>query len=217
MTVTLTDVNDAPVSTDDTVSAEEDLARVLTVADFGAYDDQDGQPLAAVRITALETEGSLQYRDGSGAWTDVLLSQEISRADIDAGRLRFVPDLNESGSPYATVRFSVGDGAAFSAADYALTCTVAPEPVVAIDAVLEGDNVVNALEDGDVVVSGTTAAVEAGRAVTVTLRDTAGTTVTSLATVGADGRWALSGLQMADISGLLNEDITVSALVSRCR
>ena len=86
--------------------------------------------------------------------------------------------------------------------------------MIAIDAVLEGDNVVNALEDGDVVVSGTTTAVEAGRTVTVTLRDTAGTTITSLATVGADGRWALSGLQMADISGLLNGDITVGATVS---
>jgi hypothetical protein len=51
----------------------------------------------------------------------VSLNQEISVADIAAGRLRFVPDADENGTPYATVGFKVGDGAAFSAAAYTLT------------------------------------------------------------------------------------------------
>ena len=50
----------------------------------------------------------------------------ISAADITAGRLRFAPDLNETGSPYATLGFQVSDGTAFSAATYTLTATVTP-------------------------------------------------------------------------------------------
>ena len=212
--LTVTAVDDAPVSGGGAARPVEAGPAVSRGGAVGAYADVEGSPVTSGRNTALGTDGWLQYRENSGAWADVALNQEISRADIDAGRLRFVSDANESGSPYATIGFRVSDGALFSAAAYTLTVNVAPEPLIAIDAVLEGDNVVNALEDGDVVVSGTTTAVEAGRTVTVTLRDTAGTTITSLATVGADGRWALSGLQMADISGLLNGDITVSAAVS---
>ena len=125
LTATVTAVNDAPTSTNDAVTTAEDTPLVLALTDFGTYADVEGTPLAAVRISALATDGQLQYdTTGTGAWAAVTLNQVISAADITAGRLRFAPDLNETGSPYATIGFQVSDGAAFSAATYTLTATV---------------------------------------------------------------------------------------------
>ncbi len=125
-TVTVSAVNDAPTSTNDAVLTAEDTPLVLAVSDFGTYNDVEATPLAAVRISALATDGLLEYdTTGTGTWAAVTLNQVISAADITAGRLRFAPDANETGSPYATIGFEVSDGAAFSAATYTLTASVA--------------------------------------------------------------------------------------------
>ncbi|MBO0591036.1 gliding motility-associated C-terminal domain-containing protein, partial [Cellulophaga sp. E16_2] len=82
-------------------------------------------------------------------------------------------------------------------------------PVIDITTPIEGDNVVNAAEDGDVTISGTTTGVEDGQTVTVTFSD--GTnTVTTTATVSGD-TWTATD---ADISGLTNGPITVTADVT---
>jgi hypothetical protein len=57
--------NHKPTSTDDEVATAEDTATVLGLDDFGSYADADGQPLMAVRITTLASNGALQY-DVSG-------------------------------------------------------------------------------------------------------------------------------------------------------
>ena len=49
ITVDVTAVNDAPTSTDDSVTTAEDTAKVLTVNDFGTYADAENAPLAAVK------------------------------------------------------------------------------------------------------------------------------------------------------------------------
>ncbi len=109
-TITVNPVNDAPTSTNDSVTTAEDTAVVLTVADFGGYSDVEGTPVASVQITSLATDGQLQYdTTGTGTWAAVALNQVVSAADIAAGRLRFVPDANENGSPYATIGFRVSD------------------------------------------------------------------------------------------------------------
>jgi hypothetical protein len=119
-------VNDAPVSSDPTVTINEDTTRTLTLSDFGTYSDVEGTPIAAVKITSLASNGSLQYDPtGTGGWVAVTLNQEISAAGVAAGRLRFVPDANENGSPYAIIGFKVGDGADFSASTYTLRVIVA--------------------------------------------------------------------------------------------
>ena len=46
-----------------------------------------------------------------------------SADDIAANRLRFVPDANENGAPYATIGFQVSDGSAFSAASTSSSVT----------------------------------------------------------------------------------------------
>ena len=82
-------------------------------------------------------------------------------------------------------------------------------PTIAIATTLAGDNVVNAAEDGSVVISGTTTGAEDGQIVTVTLSD-GSHTVTKTASV-TNGGWSTSG---ADISGFNNGNVTVRADVS---
>ena len=48
----------------------------------------------------------------------------MTRADIEAGRLAFVPEANASGSAYASFTFKVGDGTVESAAAYTMTVDV---------------------------------------------------------------------------------------------
>ncbi len=117
-------MNVAPTSTDDSETTAEDTPLTLGLDDFGSYADVEGTAIAAVKITTLESNGSLEYDTGGGTWVAVAPNQEISAADISTGRLRFVPDANENGTPYASVGFKVGDGTDFSASAYTLTLNV---------------------------------------------------------------------------------------------
>ena len=118
--------NQKPTSTNDAIKTLEDTPKVLGLSDFGTYADPDGNPLKAVKITTLASNGSLQYDlTGTGNWANVTLDQEISAFDVAAGRLRFVPDPDQNGSPYAAIGFQVGDGIDFSASAYTLTVHVA--------------------------------------------------------------------------------------------
>ncbi|MFO7901276.1 MAG: Ig-like domain-containing protein, partial [Pirellulaceae bacterium] len=121
MTIDVAPVQDAPTASANTVTTNEDEAYVFSASDFNFSDVDEGDTLAAVRITSLPTPGSLDF-DGAGVSED----QEISRDDIEAGELTFTPDPDENGDDYATFRFEVGDGMAFSVADYPMTIDVAP-------------------------------------------------------------------------------------------
>ncbi len=124
-TINITAVNDAPTSANDSVATNEDITVILGLSDFGTYADPEGTPIASVRITTLETNGSLEFdTTGLGAWAAVTLNQDITAAHISAGRLRFVPDGNENGTPYTTVGFRVSDGVLLSTAAYTLTLNV---------------------------------------------------------------------------------------------
>jgi T1SS-143 domain-containing protein len=125
--ITVNAVNDAPLSTNDSVTMDEDTTKVLLISDFGTYSDVEASAIAAVKITSLATDGKLQYLN-SGNWVNVTLNQEVSVADITAGKLRFVPDANESGNAYATIGFKVSDGSAFSGSAYTLTVNVTEVP-----------------------------------------------------------------------------------------
>ncbi|MEA3469891.1 MAG: tandem-95 repeat protein, partial [Thermodesulfobacteriota bacterium] len=127
--ITVNDVNHAPTASDQTLTTDEDTDIVLTLDSFG-YSDTDNEPMAAVRITSLESNGQLKL-DGS----DVSIDQEISRADIDAGKLTFTPDADEAGSDYATFSFQVSDGEDWSTESYTTAIDVdaiADAPVIAV-------------------------------------------------------------------------------------
>ncbi|MYD65996.1 MAG: hypothetical protein F4X26_08495, partial [Chloroflexi bacterium] len=118
MTINVNPVNDPPTAASNTVTTAVDTAYAFAAADFG-FSDIDGDPLASVRIKAVETDGDLEL-DGAG----VAVDQVIQRADIDAGDLIFTPHAGESGDPYATFRFMVGDGTAESVSVYTMTVDV---------------------------------------------------------------------------------------------
>ena len=116
----------APQSSNDSRTIDEDTQVLLATDDFGTYSDPGSVPLAAVKISTLASAGSLEYdTTGAGAWAAVTVDQEISAADITAGRLRFSPVADGNGTPYATVGFRVGNGTDFSI-PYTLTVNVTP-------------------------------------------------------------------------------------------
>ncbi|PHS11806.1 MAG: hypothetical protein COA78_08945 [Blastopirellula sp.] len=112
------DVNDAPTATNNTVITNEDIDHVFSASDFN-FTDIDGDTLASVQITSLETAGALQL---SGS--DVVLNQVITRADIDAENLIFAPVMGESGTGYDSFEFSVNDGTVDSLSSYVMTVDV---------------------------------------------------------------------------------------------
>ncbi|QEY65005.1 tandem-95 repeat protein [Metapseudomonas lalkuanensis] len=116
-------VNIAPTSTDDSLTTLEDTPVLLHVSDFGSYNDSEGTPLAAVRVTALPGTGSLQVFNGT-TWLAVTVDQVVSRADLDADRLRYVPAADGNGSPYASIGFKVGDGTDFASSANTLSISV---------------------------------------------------------------------------------------------
>ena len=121
-TVNVAAVNDAPVAAPVNVTGTEDTPLVLGWSTFGVSDVDSPASSLGVKITQLPGEGKLQYLDGS-TWKDVANNQTFSKADIDAGKLRFLPDANESGvngyggtgvgnnqADYAQIKFQPTDG-----------------------------------------------------------------------------------------------------------
>jgi hypothetical protein len=130
-----TPTNTPPTSTDDSATTSEDATLILAATDFGTFADADLDPFAGVRITTLESAGDLEFDStGAGTWVDVVANQDIAAAQLGAGRLRFLPDPDAFGSPYATLSFQVSDGIDPSAASYVLTISVtaADDPPVAL-------------------------------------------------------------------------------------
>ena len=97
-------VDSAPTAQNGSVQGVEDTPLVLTWNSFNVSDDSSSSE-QGLHITGLPTNGVLEYSSDPGAanavWTTVTLTDghyDISRADIDAGKLRFVPAENESSS-----------------------------------------------------------------------------------------------------------------------
>ncbi len=116
--ITVSPVNDAPTAANNTVTTAEDTAYTFTAADFN-FSDVDGDTLASVQITGLESVGSLQLNG-----VDVSLNQVITKADIDAGRLRFTPAADANGAGYDSFGFTVNDGITDSVSSYTMTVAV---------------------------------------------------------------------------------------------
>ncbi len=121
LALTVNAVNDAPTAADGTVTMSENADHVFVASEFHFSDVDTGDTLSAVQITTLATNGALK-------WNGVLVvaNQEVTRADIDAGKLMFKPFVNESGTPYATFGFKVKDtgGPIFSASAYTISANV---------------------------------------------------------------------------------------------
>ncbi len=98
-TVNVVAVNDPPVATGSAVTGTEDTPLALTWANFGVTDVDSPQSSLGVKITDLPVAGKLQYLAADGAtWTNVTAGQTFTKAQIDGGQLRFMPNANESGT-----------------------------------------------------------------------------------------------------------------------
>lgn len=108
LSFSITPVPDPPSGQDNDITTAEDAAYTLAAADFGFSDPNDTPPnvFAGVAIAAVPNVGSFELNG-----TPVVVSQVISRADIDAGLLRFTPATNGNGDPYAAFSFYVRDDA----------------------------------------------------------------------------------------------------------
>ncbi len=137
--VNVTAVNDAPTASNGQAHGTEDTPLVLAWSQFNAHDVDSPASALSVRIQSLPVNGVLQYRSSAGAnWTDVSTPQVISKASIDAGLLRFLPGLNESGTDafgaagtgnlrndYATFNYQVTDGS-LNSPTTTMTIDIAP-------------------------------------------------------------------------------------------
>ncbi|WP_461632313.1 cadherin domain-containing protein [Labilibaculum euxinus] len=131
--VDITAVNDKPTTSSFTTSTiYENTTYAFVTVNFG-YSDDDGDPLDHVRITAVPANGSLWVdADGSGTinGAESALSNNgtVSKADLDAGKLKY---LNTNGTS-SSFTFDVNDGTDYSASTYTATLTVTPEPTVTL-------------------------------------------------------------------------------------
>ncbi|MBS3670106.1 type I secretion C-terminal target domain-containing protein, partial [Vreelandella boliviensis] len=106
-------VDAAPEAAGGQVTGEEDTALILKWSDFNITDDSPAAEQGIV-ITDLPASGALEFKDASGQWQSVAVDANFSRAEIDAGQLRFMPEANESGfDSYG------GEGVGNQQADYA--------------------------------------------------------------------------------------------------
>jgi hypothetical protein len=98
--------NNAPSGTAGTITAAENAAHALAIADFGFTDPQDSPSDAflGVKITTLADSGNLLLNGAA-----VTAGQFVSTADIAQGRLTFAPAPGTVGSPYASFTFQVRD------------------------------------------------------------------------------------------------------------
>ncbi len=185
-------LNTPPVAAGGTVQGVEDTALVLDWSRFNVSDDSPATEQGIV-ITGLPADGMLQFNTAgpgqAAAWTRIELSEgryEVSGADIEAGRLRFVPDAHESGwdgsagsgvgdqqADYARISYRPSDGE-FEGAEATLRVDIVPvadAPVVGLEvgatSTVEGAGASYGLGGGIVlsVVNGTYAAtgLEGGR------------------------------------------------------
>ncbi|GFK40312.1 Ig-like domain-containing protein [Vibrio cholerae] len=116
----------APTTSGGYAQGDEDTLITLTWSQFNVSDEDTPADQLSIKITSLPVDGVLQYKDANGNWQLVVKDQVFSKADIDAGRLQFLPDQNEaSGSAgsganngvdgnklgdYASFGYQVSDG-----------------------------------------------------------------------------------------------------------
>lgn len=118
LSITVTDVNDAPVVVDVSKAGTEDTPLPLAAADFDAgFTDVDtGDALQGVRILSLPAHGTLRL-DGA----PVTAGDEVVRADL--GKLAFTPDANWNGT--TSFSWNGSDGTAYAATGGTFTITIA--------------------------------------------------------------------------------------------
>ena len=109
-TVNITDINETPESSSSSVIIDEDSLYRFSLTDFPFSDPDEGDSLETVFIDSLPGKGEIELNG-----TAIEAGDEISRSDIEAGNLTFLPEAHESGEGYASFEFRVNGGGLSSA------------------------------------------------------------------------------------------------------
>ncbi|KJS12250.1 MAG: hypothetical protein VR67_10005 [Peptococcaceae bacterium BRH_c8a] len=109
VTLTVTSVNDPPVTSFNTITVIEDSTYTFTAADFNFTDVDTGDTLQSVLIDLLPGAGTLALNGVA-----VSAGDSISVSDINSGLLTFTPAADAHDPFYAEFGFRVSDGTALS-------------------------------------------------------------------------------------------------------
>ncbi len=159
MTINVTAVSDAPTATDGTVTTNEDTDHTFAAADFNFSDADTGDTLASVIITAVPTAGALAV-DGN-ALVSADLPFTVSKAVVDAAKMKYTPPADANGTGYASFTFKVNDGTVDSTSAFTMTidvtavndaptvATAIPNQSAPVDAAFSYTIPANAFNDAD--------------------------------------------------------------------
>ena len=114
-----TPFNNPPMSSNREVSTNDNESYPFTMKDF-AYSDIEENTLHHVKITSPPADSDGNDRGtlslNGAAITSVTLPQQVTPADLAAGKLLYTPPENAQGESFATFGFKVSDGESDSAA-----------------------------------------------------------------------------------------------------
>ena len=116
--------NNLPTSRSGTVTATEETAFTLSESNFAFSDGDSGDTLASVKITELPAAGEGTLALDGTAITSSALPKTVTKAELDASKLKYTPPANGYGAAYTSFKFKVNDGTADSAAAYTMTINV---------------------------------------------------------------------------------------------
>ncbi|MBV5309134.1 S-layer family protein [Chromatium okenii] len=181
---------------------------MLVASDFGYTDTGEGSPLATVKMTTLNVVGALKYSVDGTTWLDVTLNQEISKTDIDAGKLKFIPVANANGLSYATFNFKVSDGTDYSTSENTITINVtAVNDAPTISAVPSSAQAVTTGQSA--ALADFTVADIDSNTLSVTLRATNGK-IGNLTDVDAN----TAGIQLTGLAQTINQDLADATFIA---
>ena len=127
--IMVTAVNDTPTVTDSLVIGMEDNSHTLRWTDFLMKDVENDT--LTIKITQLAEAGVLLKLTANNTWDLVTINDSFTQADLDAGKLRFLPIANQSGGAgftlagfgdqrqhYARIGYQAFDGKLYSTTGY---------------------------------------------------------------------------------------------------
>lgn len=107
--------NTIPTGASSSVSLDTSATYVLRSSDFGFEDADLADKLTAVSITRVPATGTLQLNN-----KNLNAATQVKAADIDAGKLVFIPAKDAAGTRQVSMSFKVSDGIAWSPSEYSL-------------------------------------------------------------------------------------------------
>ncbi|WP_299799383.1 Ig-like domain-containing protein [uncultured Maribacter sp.] len=182
-----------PIEGDNTA----DISEAFDVTISGTTTDiEDGQIVTITFDDGVNTTITTAATVNNGTW----IATDADIASLNEGTITVTADVTDVALNPATDNESIN-------LDISL---VEPTPFISITTPIEIDDIVNAMEASDIIISGITQDVEDGQIVTMTLSDGINPDVISTATVSG-GAWMATAV---DISGLNDGSITLSVGVS---